>query len=102
MKKGFTLREKREHYNGIVKGTVPVKQDSKFSPAEQIAYAKGQADALNTGARICAYKKATPAEREAYRQKQAKKRAEFKAGKSSRSAGVRVEYIDDLPYNDYY
>lgn len=102
MKKGFTLREKREHYNGIVKGTVPVKKDSKFSAAEQIAYARGQADALNTGARICAYKKATPAEREAYRQKQAKKRAEFKAKSSRSSGGVFVDYSDELPYNDYY
>lgn len=99
---GFSQKEKREHYNGIVKGTVPVKKDSKFSPAEQIAYARGQADARNESARICAYKKATPIQRKAYKEEKAKKRAEFKAKSSRSSGGVFVDYSDELPYNDYY
>lgn len=42
MAKEFTPEQRRSYYAAIVKGKIPVKTDSKYTPAEQIAYAKGQ------------------------------------------------------------
>jgi len=49
-KKKFSQREKRKHYSDVAKGKKPTKKDSKFSKQEQIAYAKGQANARNESA----------------------------------------------------
>lgn len=76
-----TQREKRIHYSQVAKGEKPVKADSKFSEAEQRAYARGQRDARNESARICKYKNSTPLERAAYAERKRAERAAFKAQK---------------------
>ena len=75
---GFSAKEKRDHYNKVAKGEKPVKENSKFSKAEQIAYARGQRDARNEGLRMYAYKNATQEDRDAYAYKQQLKREEYK------------------------
>ena len=74
-------KEKRIHYSQVAKGEKPVKANSKFSEAEQRAYARGQRDARNESARICKFKNSTPAEREAYKQKRKAERQAYKASK---------------------
>ena len=76
-----TQKEKRVHYTQVANGTKAVKANSKFSEAEQRAYARGQRDARNESARICKYKNSTPIEREAYKQKRKAERAAYKASK---------------------
>ena len=46
-KKGFSFRERLDHYSGVASGKVSTKSDSKFSDSEQRAYARGQRDAMN-------------------------------------------------------
>ena len=46
----FTWKEKRKHYTDVANGTKPVKANSKFTPEEQRAYARGQRDAMNDAA----------------------------------------------------
>ncbi|MCH5162727.1 MAG: hypothetical protein J1G38_04485 [Clostridiales bacterium] len=79
----FSLKEKRKHYTQVANGEKPVKKDSKFSAAEQRAYARGQRDALNESARITAYKNATAAERAAYKARKRKEREEYKKSKAA-------------------
>ena len=43
----FTNKEKRKHYTEVANGTKPVKATSKYTEAEQRAYACGQRDARN-------------------------------------------------------
>lgn len=73
----FSSKEKRQHYTDIANGTKPVKSDSKFSEAEQRAYARGQRDARNENARIFASKNSTPEQKESYRLKKARQRLEY-------------------------
>lgn len=80
----FGQKEKRQHYTDVAKGTKPVKKDSKFSKKEQLAYARGQRDARNESARICAYKNATPEQREDYKQK---RKAAYEAYKAQHNQG---------------
>lgn len=77
----FTQKQKRNHYRGVAKGVIPVKQKSKYSAVEQIAYARGQADARNESVRICAYKNASPMERESYKTKKMTERKKYKENK---------------------
>ena len=51
-KKGFSCNEKLKHYSEIAKGEKAVKSDSKFTEAEQRAYARGQRDARNESRRL--------------------------------------------------
>ena len=74
-------KEKRIHYSQVASGVKAVKSNSKFSEAEQRAYARGQRDARNESARICAYKNSTPEQRQAYKAKRAAARAAYKGGK---------------------
>lgn len=53
----FNLKQKLRHYTDVAKGVKPVKATSKFSEAEQKAYARGQRDARNESKRIYAYYK---------------------------------------------
>ncbi len=73
----FSQKEKRKHYTDVANGTVPVKANSKFSPAEQQAYARGQRDARNESAAIYAVKNSTPEERESHRLKKAREKYEY-------------------------
>lgn len=82
----FTQKEKRAHYTAVANGEKPVKADSKFTPAEQRAYARGQRDALNESARITAFKNSTEAEREAYKEKKRKEREAWKAQNESKQS----------------
>ncbi len=70
----FKQSEKLKHYSAIAKGDKPVKSDSKFSEAEQRAYARGQRDARNENNRIFAIKNATPEQRQAYKEARKAKR----------------------------
>lgn len=79
-------KEKRIHYTQVANGTKPVKQDSKFSEAEQRAYARGQRDARNESARITKYKNSTELERAAYKEKKAAERAAYKQKKAAERA----------------
>lgn len=75
--KGFSQKEKLEHYTGICNGEIPTKSDSKFTDIEQKAYARGQRDARNEQRRIFAAKNSTPEEKEAYRLRKAKAHVEW-------------------------
>jgi len=70
-------KEKRQHYSDVASGKAPVKKDSKFSAAEQKAYARGQRDARNEEARAFAAKNATPLQRAEYAEKRAKSRLDY-------------------------
>lgn len=52
----YTMNEKLAHYSSVAKGEKAVKQTSKFTSAEQIAYARGQRDARNEQRKIFAIK----------------------------------------------
>ncbi|MDE7107980.1 MAG: hypothetical protein K2O39_06615 [Clostridiales bacterium] len=73
----FSLKDKRKHYTDVANGTTPTKADSKFSEAEQRAYARGQRDARNENARIFASKNATPEQKESWRLKKARERVAY-------------------------
>ena len=70
----FNQRDKLEHYTAIAKGDKAVKSSSKFSEAEQRAYARGQRDARNENNRIFAMKNVTPEQRQAYKEARKAKR----------------------------
>lgn len=69
-KKGYSLKEKLLHYTDVAQGAKEVKADSKFSEAEQRAYARGQRDARNESRRVWAIVNASDADRQAYKAKQ--------------------------------
>lgn len=73
----FSQKDKRKHYTDVANGTVPVKANSKYSAAEQQAYARGQRDARNENARIFASKNATPEQKESWRLKRAKEKVAY-------------------------
>lgn len=73
----FSQKEKRKHYTDVANGTVPVKADSKYSPSEQQAYARGQRDARNENARIFASKNATPEQKESWRLRKTRERLAY-------------------------
>lgn len=73
----FSMKEKLKHYTNVANGTEAVKADSKYSPAEQKAYARGQRDARNESNRIYASKNSTPEQKESYRLKKARERYEY-------------------------
>ena len=73
----FSMKEKRSHYNAVAKGEKKVKADSKFSKKEQIAYARGQADARNEEARVYAFNHSTNEQRKAYAEQRKKSRQDF-------------------------
>ncbi len=75
----FNQKEKRKHYTAVANGTKSTKKDSKFSKKEQLAYARGQRDARNESARICAYNHSTPEQREKYAAEQKAAREAWKA-----------------------
>lgn len=85
-----TQKEKRIHYTQVANGTKAVKQGSKYSEAEQRAYARGQRDARNESARITKYKNSTELERAAYKQKKAAERAAYKAEQKAKRAAENV------------
>lgn len=66
--RSFKQSDKLRHYSAVAKGEKSVKSNSKFSAAEQIAYARGQRDARNESNRIFAMKNATPEQRQAYKE----------------------------------
>ena len=80
-RKCFSLKEKLAHYTAVAKGEKVTKQDSKYSSAEQKAYARGQCDARNESRRVWKWKNSTPMERQAYTDKKAAERAERRAKK---------------------
>ena len=84
-----TQKEKRIHYTQVASGEKAVKENSKFSEAEQRAYARGQRDARNESARICAYKNATAEQRKAYKAKKAAERAAYKQQKAAEKAAKK-------------
>lgn len=86
-----TQKEKRIHYTQVANGTKPVKSDSKFSEAEQRAYARGQRDARNESARITKFKNSTEEERAAYKQKKAAERAAYKAQKKAAAEAAKAD-----------
>ncbi len=80
-RKRFSLKEKLSHYTAVAKGEKPTKTDSKYSDAEQKAYARGQRDARNESRRVWKSKNSTDLEKQAYKDKKAAERAERKANK---------------------
>lgn len=99
----YTPKERRAHYNNIAYGNAAVKADSKFSEAEQRAYAKGQADARNEQAKSAMLGKNSPlsdaekaqlrqedsAIRQAYRDGDKKRAEQLKQNKRKRIEAVR-------------
>ena len=80
----FSPKQKHEHYTQVANGTKKVKDTSKYSEAEQIAYARGQRDARNEQQRIYAYKNSTELERLAYKNKRKEERRQYKANKKGK------------------
>ncbi len=70
-KKGFSLKEKLKHYTEVANGKKKTKSESKYSDAEQKAYARGQRDARNEQRRIWKSNNSTPEEKQAYKDKNA-------------------------------
>ncbi len=87
----FSLKEKRAHYTAVASGKKPVKATSKFTEAEQRAYARGQRDALNESARITKWKNSTPEERAAYKERKRQERAAYKAQKANAKAAKKAK-----------
>lgn len=73
----FSQKDKRKHYSDVANGTVLTKPDSKFTEAEQRAYARGQRDARNENARIFASKNSTPEQKESWRLKRAEAKVAY-------------------------
>ncbi len=86
-KKGFSLKEKLAHYTAVAKGEKPTKAKSKFTEAEQKAYARGQRDARNESRRVWKNKNSTELEKQAYKDKKAAERAARKAAKQAAKDG---------------
>ena len=84
-KKGFTLNEKLKHYTEVATGAKPTKDGSKFTDAEQRAYARGQRDARNESRRVWKNKNSTDIEKQAYKDKKAAERAARKAAKNAKA-----------------
>lgn len=82
--KKIMQKEKLQHYSEVAKGLKAVKSESKFSEAEQRAYARGQRDARNENNRLFKWKNSTPEEREAYKIKRAEERKAYKAKNKSK------------------
>lgn len=80
----FGFKDKHKHYTDVASGKEPVKQDSKYSEAEQRAYARGQRDAMNEARRVTAYKNASQKQREEYAAKRAVERERFKASRKGK------------------
>ncbi len=75
----WSLKSILEHYTAVAKGQKQVKANSKYSEAEQRAYARGQMDARNQSKRLFAFSNATPEQRQAYKaQRKARKKDFFK------------------------
>ena len=77
----YKQKQKLAHYSAVASGKKAPKNKSKYSKAEQIAYASGQRDARNEANRIYAYNNATPEQREIYKVKKAISRANFNLSK---------------------
>jgi hypothetical protein len=73
-KKGFSLKEKLAHFTAVAKGEKATKSGSKFSDAEQRAYARGQRDARNESHVIHALKNSTPEQQKAFAASKKQKR----------------------------
>lgn len=83
----FSWKEKRKHYTAVANGTKPVKANSKFTPEEQRAYARGQRDAMNdqaVGFVLGKNSKLSAAEKQALKDK---RKAERKAWRDRRKSG---------------
>ncbi len=78
----FTRREQREHYRGIVNGTVPTKKDSKYSKAEQVAYARGKLEEMDKQAASWVRKNGTPEQKAGLEEKNKKFRESRRAAKA--------------------
>ena len=86
----FTRQEQREHYRGIVNGTVPTKKDSKYSDAEQRAYAKGKVEEMDRQAANWVRQNGTP-EQKAGLEKKNKKFRESRREAKAVKAGKKVK-----------
>lgn len=78
----FSMKQKKEHYTAVANGSKSVKNGSKFSEAEQIAYARGQRDARNESVRVFKYKNSTPEERAEYARVRKERRKAYKASQA--------------------
>ena len=85
-RRGFGWKEKLDHYTGVANGTVPTKAESKFSDAEQKAYARGQRDARNEQRVITRWKHSSEQEREDWKVQKAVDRAERRYQKAVENA----------------
>ena len=65
----FTRQEQREHYRGVANGTIPTKKDSKYSEAEQRAYARGKVDEMDRQAANWVRNNGTPEQKAGLAQK---------------------------------
>ena len=74
----FFRKEKHEHYTKVAKGKEKVKKNSKFTEAEQRAYARGRMDQVNEDRANYAYKNSSEKQRQAYKEQRARERAEWK------------------------
>lgn len=78
---GFTNKEKLNHYTKVAKGEKDTKHDSKFSEAEQRAYARGQRDARNEARSQYKWKNSSADERLEYEVLKAERRKGYKDAK---------------------
>ena len=75
----FNFKERLQHYTDISSGKKATKKGSKFSDAEQRAYARGMRDEMNRSRRATAYKNATEVERAAYKEQRRQRAEAYKA-----------------------
>lgn len=85
--KYFTKKEKREYYTKKAKGEIAPKKESKYSEAEQLAYARGQRDARNdimVGEMLGKNSKLSDAEKKAFKERRKAQRAKYNEEKKNK------------------
>ena len=82
----FTRQEQRKHYRGIVNGTVPTKKDSKYSDAEQKAYARGKLEEMDKQAANWVRQNGTPEQKAGLAEKNRQFRETRRAARQAENA----------------
>lgn len=81
----YTRQEQREHYRGVANGTIPTKKDSKFTGAEQRAYARGKVEEMDKQAASWIRKNGTPEQKAGLEEKNRKFRESRREAKAKKA-----------------
>lgn len=82
----YTRQEWREHYRGVANGTIPTKKDSKFTEAEQRAYAKAKVEEMDKQAAAWIRQNGTPEQKAGLAEKNRQFRESRRVAKQAENA----------------